>query len=103
MMSINAVMTLVLMDHALFHRAQNADVTTKTPKIIGAMKLAISPNAVQPSSKINPDLAEAQQVSFPFSFFFRRRKSCEVFALYCDACPSRMRISIICKVATRSV
>ena len=30
-----AMLALVLMDHALLHRAQNADVTTKTPKIPG--------------------------------------------------------------------
>jgi chorismate synthase len=33
-----AMMALVLMDHALLHRAQNADVETKTPKIAGAIK-----------------------------------------------------------------
>ncbi len=31
-----AMMALVLMDHALLHRAQNADVMTKTPKIAGS-------------------------------------------------------------------
>jgi chorismate synthase len=31
-----AMMTLVLMDHALLHRAQNGDVTTTTPKIPAA-------------------------------------------------------------------
>jgi chorismate synthase len=30
-----AMMALVLMDHALLHRAQNADVATATPKIAG--------------------------------------------------------------------
>lgn len=33
-----AMMALVLMDHALLHRAQNADVATKTPKIAGSIK-----------------------------------------------------------------
>ncbi|MCP9439117.1 MAG: chorismate synthase [Nitrospira sp.] len=33
-----AMMALVLMDHALLHRAQNADVTTTTPKIAGSIK-----------------------------------------------------------------
>lgn len=33
-----AMMALVLMDQALLHRAQNADVTTKTPKIAGSLK-----------------------------------------------------------------
>lgn len=31
-----AMMALVLMDHALLHRAQNADVQTRTPKIPGS-------------------------------------------------------------------
>ncbi|HSA87412.1 MAG TPA: chorismate synthase [Nitrospira sp.] len=33
-----AMMALVLMDHALLHRAQNADVATKTPKISGRLE-----------------------------------------------------------------
>jgi len=33
-----AMMALVLMDHVLLHRAQNADVTTPTPKIPGSVK-----------------------------------------------------------------
>lgn len=33
-----AMMALVLMDHALLHRAQNADVKTATPKIAGSTK-----------------------------------------------------------------
>jgi chorismate synthase len=33
-----AMMALVLMDHALLHQAQNADVTMKTPKIPGSIK-----------------------------------------------------------------
>jgi chorismate synthase len=33
-----AMLALVLMDHALLHRAQNADVETKTPKIAGSVK-----------------------------------------------------------------
>ncbi len=36
-----AMMALVLMDHALLHRAQNADVVTKTPKIAGSAKRSI--------------------------------------------------------------
>ncbi len=32
-----AMLALVLMDHALRHRAQNADVTTATPRIAGAV------------------------------------------------------------------
>jgi chorismate synthase len=33
-----AMMALVLMDHALLHRAQNADVVTTTPKIAASIK-----------------------------------------------------------------
>ena len=54
-----AMMALVLMDHALLHRAQNADVTTKTPKIAGSLKRAPSPEKKQPAIKNNPDPAEA--------------------------------------------
>jgi chorismate synthase len=32
------VLAFVLMDHALLHRAQNADVTTPTPKIPGSTR-----------------------------------------------------------------
>jgi chorismate synthase len=53
-----AMLALVLMDHALLHRAQNADVTTKTPKIAGLVKGAVS-GAKKPASKLNPDPAEA--------------------------------------------
>ena len=54
-----AMMALVLMDHALLHRAQNADVTTKTPKIAGSVKRATVQGAKNPASKRNPDPAEA--------------------------------------------
>jgi chorismate synthase len=54
-----AMMALVLMDHALLHRAQNADVTTKTPKIpASAKKTARSLKSSGPA-KINPDPDEA--------------------------------------------
>jgi len=53
-----AMMALVLMDHALLHRAQNADVTTKTPKISGSLKRAAS-GTQKPTAKINPDPDEA--------------------------------------------
>ena len=53
-----AMLALVLMDHALLHRAQNADVTTKTPKIAGSVKRAVS-GGKKPTSKLNPDPAEA--------------------------------------------
>ena len=50
-----AMMALVLMDHALLHRAQNADVTTKTPKISGSLKKRASSGTQKPTVKINPD------------------------------------------------
>ena len=53
-----AMMALVLMDHALLHRAQNADVTTKTPKIAASVKRTTSQDKIQPASKIDPDPAE---------------------------------------------
>ena len=54
-----AMLALVLMDHALLHRAQNADVMTATPKIAGSIKLATSQGKIQSAPKINPDPAEA--------------------------------------------
>jgi chorismate synthase len=54
-----AMMALVLMDHALLHRAQNGDVTTKTPKISGLVKRILSGESKKPTSKLNPDPAEA--------------------------------------------
>lgn len=54
-----AMMALVLMDHALLHRAQNADVMTRTPKIPGSVKPTASQGKVKPVSKNNPDPAEA--------------------------------------------
>jgi chorismate synthase len=54
-----AMLALVLMDHALLHRAQNADVITKTPKIAGSVKRAVVSSAKKPASKLNPDPAEA--------------------------------------------
>ena len=54
-----AMMALVLMDHALLHRAQNADVATKTPKIAGSVKRTNSPDEVSPTSKMNSDPTEA--------------------------------------------
>ncbi|NWF72888.1 MAG: chorismate synthase [Nitrospirae bacterium] len=54
-----AMMALVLMDHALLHRAQNADVTTKTPRISGSVKRTVSAGKKKSSAKINPDPAEA--------------------------------------------
>ena len=54
-----AMMALVLMDHALLHRAQNADVKTSTPKISGSLKRAAASGKKKPASKINQDPAEA--------------------------------------------
>ncbi|MBS0183564.1 MAG: chorismate synthase [Nitrospira sp.] len=54
-----AMMALVLMDHALLHQAQNADVTTKTPKIPGVVQRAPSQGTSNPDLKNNPDPAEA--------------------------------------------
>jgi chorismate synthase len=54
-----AMMALVLMDHALLHRAQNADVTTKTPRISSALTRMTSAETAQSLLKNNPDPAEA--------------------------------------------
>lgn len=54
-----AMMALVLMDHALLQRAQNADVKTPTPKIPSSpKKKAASPKSAGPA-RINPDPDEA--------------------------------------------
>jgi chorismate synthase len=54
-----AMMALVLMDHALLHRAQNADVKTLTPKIpASAKKPSRAPKSSGPA-KLNPDPDEA--------------------------------------------
>lgn len=45
-----AMMALVLMDHALLHRAQNADVLTQTPKISGSLSHAAGPGNQTPTS-----------------------------------------------------
>ncbi|HNG01134.1 MAG TPA: chorismate synthase [Nitrospira sp.] len=48
-----AMMALVLMDHALLHRAQNADVKTATPKIAGSINRLGSSASSKASSKPN--------------------------------------------------
>jgi chorismate synthase len=54
-----AMMALVLMDHALLHRAQNADVRTPTPRLAGT-SAQLAPKAKRASvSKINPEPHEA--------------------------------------------
>ena len=54
-----AMMALVLMDHALLHRAQNADVRTATPRIAASSKASSSRNLRKPTAKVNPDPHEA--------------------------------------------
>ena len=54
-----AMMALVLMDHALLHRAQNADVRTPTPRIAGSTKASSSRNPKKPAVKLNPEPHEA--------------------------------------------
>lgn len=53
-----AMMALVLMDHALLHRAQNAEVTTKTPKIAASVRRMTPQDKLKPALKINPDSTE---------------------------------------------
>lgn len=56
---VEAMLALVLMDHALRHRAQNADVNCKTPKIPGSVKGASSAApAVQAPFKEDPEPEE---------------------------------------------
>ena len=45
-----AMMALVLMDHALLHRAQNADVQTATPKIPGSSTHGAVPASKKPTA-----------------------------------------------------
>jgi len=54
-----AMMALVLMDHALLHRAQNADVKTSTPKIPASAKKTSRASKFSGPAKINPDPDEA--------------------------------------------
>ncbi|MCX5727436.1 MAG: chorismate synthase [Nitrospirae bacterium] len=54
-----AMMALVLMDHALLHRAQNADVKTSTPKIPASAKKTARPSKSSGPAKVNPDPDEA--------------------------------------------
>ncbi len=53
-----AMVALVLMDHALLHRAQNAAVKTSTPKIAGSVKPG-STSKTKPVAKVNPEPHEA--------------------------------------------
>lgn len=54
-----AMLALVLMDHALLHRAQNADVKTATPKIPGSSKKTAPAAGKKTSAKIDQNPAEA--------------------------------------------
>ena len=54
-----AMMALVLMDHALLHRAQNAEVKTATPKIGGSVAASPSGRRGKPIAKVNPEPHEA--------------------------------------------
>ena len=54
-----AMMALVLMDHALLHRAQNADVMTKTPRIPGSLERAPATGGQKPLVKKNSAPSEA--------------------------------------------
>ena len=57
-----AMLALVLMDHALRHRAQNADVVCLTPKVSGKISKkmsALSRSRAKPEPTENPDPDEA--------------------------------------------
>jgi chorismate synthase len=54
-----AMMALVLIDHALLHRAQNADVMTKTPRIPASAKKTSPSSKSSGRAKINSDPDEA--------------------------------------------
>jgi chorismate synthase len=54
-----AMMALVLMDHALLHRAQNADVRTPTPRLAGTSGQSASKAKRASVPKVNPEPHEA--------------------------------------------
>jgi chorismate synthase len=54
-----AMMALVLMDHALLQRAQNADVNTPTPKISASAKSPSRSSKLSGSVRTDPDPDEA--------------------------------------------
>jgi chorismate synthase len=54
-----AMMALVLMDHDLLHRAQNADVKTPTPNIARSPKTSARAKSAAGPAKINPMPDEA--------------------------------------------
>ena len=54
-----AMLALVLMDHALRHRAQNADVETATPKLAARVDDGDAKRSGRPAAIDDPDPAEA--------------------------------------------
>jgi chorismate synthase len=56
---VEAMLALVLMDHALLQRAQNADVRTSTPKIAGSIGRSGSPVRRASAAKVDPEPHEA--------------------------------------------
>jgi chorismate synthase len=54
-----AMLAIVLIDHALRHRAQNADVETKTPRIAAQAPSGAGADAKAASAIDDPDPAEA--------------------------------------------
>ncbi len=54
-----AMMALVLIDHALLHRAQNADVSTSTPKIAASARKSATCSGSAGSRKTDSDPHEA--------------------------------------------
>jgi chorismate synthase len=53
------MMALTLIDHALRHRAQNADVTCDTPRIPAAAPQAVIDKLKSAAATENPDPDEA--------------------------------------------
>jgi len=56
---VEAMMALVMIDHALRHRAQNADVVTATPRIPAAAPRHATPRMARASAVDDPDPDEA--------------------------------------------
>ena len=54
-----AMMAVVLMDHALRHRAQNADVVVATPRIPASAPPAVAAQYSRAAPVDNPDPDEA--------------------------------------------
>jgi len=56
---VEAMLALVLIDHALRHRAQNADVVTTTPRIPAAAPTGTAPARPKASAVDDPEPDEA--------------------------------------------